>query len=125
MKIINIGFRIFRIFLIILFAAAAFNFEIKHDIPSYVVVGAVIVYVLSLILISVYEIIKKQIPDYIKVYAGLFTLIFNVIIFFTMFYNGERKIKSIFFAAIVCMILYGIWELSTIRKSKKATEIEA
>ena len=125
MKIINIAFRIFRVILIILFAATAINFEIKQDLPSYIVVGAIIVYVLSLILISVYELIKTKIPDYIKVYVVIFTILISLVFLYLLIYDTETEFKSLYFALVIWMPLYSIWELSAIKKKKNSVQTEA
>ena len=110
-----------RIFLIIAFSFAILNqFDLQSK--SEILVDLVFTfYILSMLHLLIFEILKKKPLFFAKQFAGIVTILFGCLLIYMILFVGENKygLKNIGFLIVPFWImLYGFWELKRETKNR-------
>ena len=111
-----------RVFLIVLFAIAIFNQINLKALSSLIVYGIFSLYIFCMTFIFFMEIIKKSVPKFCKIFTGITSIFFGLVLTYLILYVGGNKygLGVIGFLIIpVWIILFGFWEMKTLMNVEK------
>jgi len=117
-----------RIFLILGFSFTVIN-QFDVNSKSKILVSTFFAFfVLSMLYLLVFEILKKKAIIFVRIFAGIVSILFGCLLIYLILFLGENKyvFKNIGFLIVPFWImLYGLWEMKRDQKqSKNLTTIQ-
>jgi hypothetical protein len=105
-----------RILYAIISSVAISNLDNWTDIPRISVNVFFIIYLLSIVYLSIIELFKRVQPKKIKWFVGIVSILFGIFLNYLLIFEFNQTYVFLAFAFTFWIIFYGIWEL--IRKEK-------
>ena len=100
-----------RIFYSIIFSVAISNLDNWIDIPRISVNVFFIIYLLSIIYLSINGLLKKDQPKLIKWFVGIVSILFGIFLNYLLIFEFNQTYVFLAFTFTFWVIFYGFWEL--------------
>ena len=104
-----------RISIIILFSYVLINRPVAEDVESFAARAVIGLYILSMIICSIYDFVKRKISKLAKYFVGFFSILCGLILIYIALSTATQKFSTIYVVAI-WIIFYGIWEIININE---------
>lgn len=101
-----------RILYAIIAGVAISNLENWIDIPRISVNVFFIIYLLSIVYLSITGLLKKDQPKVIKWFVGIVSILFGIFLNYLLIFEFNQTYVFLAFAFTFWIIFYGVWELT-------------